>query len=479
MLDSFRTRLALSNLLITLAGLLIVIAVFVNLLDHRTEQVRTQDLETEARGVALQVERLYARQGTPANLHTLVNQASNLLQKRIIIVGQDGQPVADSAHATHFYTGSWHPLNATALRAGQQTIAALHGGSLVTLQQPIAGTSGRRNGGAVLLVARVADVRPSRQAVLQAVLIALGTALVVWFFISLYFTYSVSQPLLRIRAATRSMARGDYDVRVSERGPGEIARLASSFNLMAAQVRQTNQVLRDFVANVSHDLRTPLTMIAGFSEALLDGTAGPDEVQDAAEIIHQEAGRMQALVDDLLQLTRLESGLLVLDRHPTQVRPFVQQVIDRVARAHAGQVRLINAVPEGVPAMVVDPTRLERALANLLINAVQYTGPGGTVTVRARETTPGQVEICVEDTGCGIPASDLPRIFERFYRADKSRERGHGHSGLGLAIVREIVEAHGGAVQVQSEEGRGSTFRFTVPAVRALRMTRIGRAGVR
>jgi len=226
--------------------------------------------------------------------------------------------------------------------------------------------------------------------------------------------------------------------------------------------------LKDFVANVSHDLRTPLTMIAGFSQALVDGTAREEEVESSAMVIHEEARKMERLVDDLLQLTKLESGLLKLECHPTALRPFVQTLIDRIQRSRVDRPMptLINHVPRNLPMVNIDSGQVERALRNLVDNAMQYTPLGGMVTVGAASIGRGWVEIQVTDTGCGIPGQDVERVFERFYRSDRSRERQHGHSGLGLAIVREIIEAHGGRVRVESEEEKGATFRFTVPQAR-------------
>jgi signal transduction histidine kinase len=267
--------------------------------------------------------------------------------------------------------------------------------------------------------------------------------------------------------ATRRMARGDYGARVRISGGGEIARLATSFNSMAEQIQRSNQVLRDFVANVSHDLRTPITIVSGFSQALLDRAAEPD---DAAEVIHEEAEKMQRLVEDLLQLTRLESGLMRLERQPIDVTPFLERMVERIR--HAAPREEIPAlrvhVAPHLPPIDADPVQLERTLHNLIGNALEYTPAAGTITLTARSAERGWVEIAVSDTGNGIAAEDLPRVFERFYRSDKSRERTHGHSGLGLAIVREIVEAHGGRVTVTSKPGQGTTFRLTMPTAPGL-----------
>jgi signal transduction histidine kinase len=464
MLDSLRSRLALSNLLITLLGLLVVVLVFTNILVNRTTDVKKADRQQDARDIAGQVERLYRLHARPSVLNQFVYSASRILGARIIIVGADGKTLlVDSATKTPFYTGTWKPLDRRALQQGREAQVLIRKSTnLYSFQVPIHGVH-RAKGGAVMLIVRVTDVHPSIQSLAFFLLLALGTALLVWLLIGVYFTYSLSQPLLQIMQATRQMAAGDYGVRVHGRGQGEIARLAASFNTMAERVQQANQVLKDFVANVSHDLRTPLTMITGYSQALLDGTAGPDESEGAAAVIHDEALKMQRLVEDLLQLTRLESGLMSLHRQPVTLRPFVEQLVDRVqqVKGTAG-VDIRNEVLETVPPVDIDPVQMERALRNLVDNALQHTPPGGTVTIRAEQVRRGWVEIAVSDTGQGIAPQDLPRVFERFYRSDRSRGRERGNAGLGLAIVREIVEAHGGSIAVESEPGKGASFRFTV-----------------
>lgn len=467
MFDSFRSRLVLSNLLITLAGLLVVVLVFGQVLGERSSTIRRRDLTAQSRLVAAQIEYLYRHRGTATDLQQLVKRDSEALKVRIIVVGPTGRQVLDSAERTPYYRGSWHPLDRTALRHAQSASRQLKSRSLVLFQSPITGTVHPADGGAVLLVASVGDVQPTLLSLGNLFLIVLGTALLVWLAIGLYFTFSISRPLLRITGATERMARGDYQTRVPASGDGEIACLAASFNDMARQIHSSDRVLKDFVANVSHDLRTPLTMIAGFSEALLDGTAREDELAESAGVIHEEALKMQRMVDELLQLARLESGLLNFHREPVEPRDFVREVIQRQTRMtdEARHAAIENRVRAGLPAIEIDRQYFERVLRNLLDNALRYTPPDGTITIRARELD-GYLEFAVSDTGAGIAAADLPRIFERFYRSSKSRERSEGHSGLGLAIAREIVEAHGGEITVESVVGEGTTFRFTVPLAR-------------
>lgn len=471
MLTNFRSRLVLSNLLITLLGLLVTVIVFTQLLVQRSTEVRKSDRAQQAQRLASQIERqIYGRHASGPALAQEVDTASAVLGVRIIVVSPAGIPRIDSAVRTPYYRGSWnHQIDESALASGRSAIHSLQSPNLDLFQSPIHGTFGHPNGGAVLLVVRVADVQPSAATITGLLLTALGAALAVWVLIAIFFTSSISRPLLRITNATVRMARGNYSVRVPVKGPGEIARLASSFNSMAQQVQETNQLLKDFVGNASHDLRTPLTMITGFSQALLDGTAGPEEMETSAGIIHDEALKMQRLVEDLLQLTRLESGLVELRRRPTDLKTLVQGAIDRLRLAHSDRAlpAVRNEIAASTPQVEVDPAQIERVMSNLLNNALDHTPPEGWVTVGAQQVGDGWVELSVADTGCGIEQEDVPRIFERFYRADKSRERGGGHSGLGLAIVRETVEAHGGRIEVESAPGRGAIFRFTLPKSRS------------
>lgn len=465
MLDSLRSRLVLSNLLITLLGLAVVVALIVFLAPAWLRQIKEKERQSQAQSIAAQVQHIYRGGGSPDKLWSLVTTSSSILNARVVIVSPSGAPTKfDSAKKTAFFTNTYELPSGSALRAGRSFQRALRSPNVVAFQQPIKPVH-RREEGAVVLVVHVGDVQPSQSTLVDLVGVTAGAALLVWLLIGTYFTFSVSRPLHRITEATERMARGDYAARVPFRGGGELRDLAASFNTMAEQVQRTNQVLRDFVANVSHDLRTPLTMISGFSQALLDGTARPEDTEASAQVIHEESIKMQRMVEDLLQLTRLESGLFTLDRRPVKLHAFVQRLLDRTAQAHAGErlPTLRNHVPLELPAADADAIQLERALRNLLDNAIRFTPEEGTVTVGAARRADGMLELAVSDTGTGIKPQERERVFERFYRADRSRERGHGHSGLGLAIVREIVEAHGGTVRLESEPGRGTTFVLTIP----------------
>jgi signal transduction histidine kinase len=302
-------------------------------------------------------------------------------------------------------------------------------------------------------------LRPLIYAGILAVLLALLLAAII--------ARSVSGPLRTMAGAAEAVARGDYDQRVPLEGPGEVQRVAGSFNSMASQVKATQAAQHDFVANVSHDLKTPLTAISGWSQALLDGAAEtPDERRRAAQTINDEAERMARLVNELLDLARMESGQLQLTQRRVDLSEIVADVYrSQLPRARAKQIELALDAPQPLP-VLGDPDRLIQVFTNLADNALAYTPPGGTVRLATRAAD-GWTEGVIADTGPGIPEEELPRVFERFYRLEKSRARGEDGrgSGLGLAIVYELVTAHGGQVRVSSEIGRGSAFVVRLPAV--------------
>lgn len=291
--------------------------------------------------------------------------------------------------------------------------------------------------------------------------------------------YSIARPLGRIAQAAEEIAAGNYEQQLDISAPTEVGRLARSFNSMASKVRATLQSQRDLVANVSHELKTPLTSIQGFSQALLDGTASDEPArQRAASIIHEEAGRMRRQVDDLLDLARLEAGQVSMAREPLDIGELLRGCASRFApQLKEAGVALEIEVPPAVGQVVGDADRLGQVFGNLLDNAVRHARDaitGGRVVLQA-ERQECVVRCSVSDNGPGIPAQDLDRVFERFYQVDKSRARRGGSSslnkkagsGLGLAIVQEIVQTHSGRIWVESVEGLGTRFTVELPVLAA------------
>jgi signal transduction histidine kinase len=272
----------------------------------------------------------------------------------------------------------------------------------------------------------------------------------------------LTQPLRDMAAAARRMEVGDYSVRVQATSRDEVGQLAQAFNRMSAELENLEQSRRDLVANVSHELKTPIAAIRAHLENLLDGVEEPDP--KTLEVMLAQTERLGRLVEQLLDLSRLESGEIPLQRSEVAVAPLVSRVASEIAVARAGTgVQVERQIADGVPPLDADPERVHQVLFNLVDNAVRFTPPGGVVTISAVPAG-DSVRISVADTGIGVSPEHLPRLFERFYRADQARARGDGGTGIGLAIARSVVEAHGGHISAESEPGAGSVFRFDLPA---------------
>jgi len=291
-----------------------------------------------------------------------------------------------------------------------------------------------------------------------------GIALLLSLVLAFVIAQWVADPLQQLIAAARTMP-ADAIKPVSERGPHEVRELTRAFNAMVARVQLNQKSQRDFVANVSHELKTPLTSIQGFAQALMDGTAeSPETRRQAAEVIYNEAGRMHRMALDLLDLARLDAGIAEIKLSAVDMPALLTNVVEKFRPMASGaEVNLKLDLASDLPVLLGDGDRLAQVFINLVDNALKFTPRGGTVTVRAVKYK-DEVQVSVSDTGAGIPSDAIPHIFDRFYQADASRAGGEKHgAGLGLAIVHEIVTAHGGRISVRSAQGRGSAFIVHLP----------------
>lgn len=302
--------------------------------------------------------------------------------------------------------------------------------------------------------------------IVEGGLIALLLSLILAFALSRW----VADPLQQVVLAARNYPESSEEMQpVSPRGPHEVQDLTRAFNSMVARVESSQRSQRDFVADVSHELKTPLTSIQGFAQALLDDTADtPEARKQAAQIIYDEAGRMHRMALDLLDLARLEAGTADLKMSSVDIGLLLRNIAEKFMRqAQKAGVGLQVNIPERLPTLMGDGDRLAQVFTNLVDNALKFTPANGQVTLNAIQAG-AEMEISIADTGIGIPKEALPRLFDRFYQVDPSRgggvtAAGRRGAGLGLAIVQEIIQAHDGRISVRSEVGRGTMFVIHLP----------------
>lgn len=459
MFSSLRSRLWLTYALTIMTALLVVAVIFViyllgNPLVYRQTRLRLAVVQAE----------LLTSQSSWSNLPAKKLQAEleaqdAKLDARLLVINPKREIIADSraGRAADFEIRPFFRV----LRVNQ-TITDLQGQPWLYVQRKL------DNGN--IIVSAVPRPKVSLWNILTDELMPPliwggSLALILALFIAYWMARWVADPLQRVVNATQEFSGGDAQP-LPLQGPQEVQELVGAFNQMTIRVQAGQQAQREFVANVSHELKTPLTSIQGFSQALLDGTASkPEDQKQAAQIIFDEAGRMHRMVLDLLDLARLDAGIADLKRVEVDLSALLIAAGQRFApQARNADVHLDVEVP-GQLIITGDGDRLAQVFNNLIDNALKFTPPNGRVSVKA--TAVGEaVEIKVADNGAGIPTDVLPRIYDRFYQVDASRQGGKKHgAGLGLAIAREIVRAHGGKISVQSAVGLGSEFIVWLPFV--------------
>ena len=295
--------------------------------------------------------------------------------------------------------------------------------------------------------------------------LALLTALVVAMAVNVYIARRIGRSVASIADAASDVAGGHYDVRVPSPALGaEFDALALGFNQMADRLGSVERTRRRLLADLGHEMRTPVATLEAYFEALEDGIATLDA--STATLLRAQTRRLARLSDDISTVSRAEEGQVRLDFRSVQPKSVVTAAADAAAEAYQTKgVRLVTDIATGLPELSLDPERMGQVLGNLLDNALRHTPTGGTVTVSATTSRrSGGVALSVTDTGEGIPAEHLAHVFERFYRVDTARDRAHGGSGIGLAIAKALVEAHGGQLTATSPgTGQGSTFRVVLP----------------
>ena len=311
----------------------------------------------------------------------------------------------------------------------------------------------------------IATLRPIEQTfveqVRQNLLLAGLIASLVGVALGVAFSLTLTRPLDRLAAAARAIAAKDLTQRVAPSGTIEVANVAQAFNDMAGSLQKAEELRRNLIADVAHELRTPLTVMQGNLAAQLDGLFPIDQTETAR--LYDETRLLSRLVDDLRELAQAEAGQLQLNLGAIDLTRVIASTADAFnAMATEQQARIDVNLPADLPVVTADSTRVAQVLRVLLSNALRHTPAHGAIILAAR-TRPRQVDVSVQDTGDGIAPDEAPYVFDRFWRGDKSRARETGGSGLGLAIAKQLIEAQGGSIGVESAIGQGSRFWFTLP----------------
>ncbi len=321
--------------------------------------------------------------------------------------------------------------------------------------------------GYVLITAPTASVYNMLADNFKVYLISALGALALSFLVAYVFTVRLVRPLRQMAAATRRFAQGDFSARVPVKGKDEVAELADALNHMAVSLSSVEMMRRSFVANVSHELKTPMTTIAGFVDGMLDGTVPPAEQKRYMKIVSDEVKRLSRLVRSMLDLSRIDSGEIKM----TTVRMNLTEALCAVLvsseqRIDKKSLRITGL--EDCPKTEIDGDvdLMSQVLYNLVDNAIKFTNDGGQIDIRLSVEN-GRVNFAIRNTGAGIPAEEMPQIFERFYKSDRSRGLDKNGMGLGLYIVKTVINLHHGEVAVRSVEGEFTEFTFWVPAVKA------------
>lgn len=316
--------------------------------------------------------------------------------------------------------------------------------------------SGGKTTGALLLFSPVSEVNRTLQQVYQIIWGTAVTAIITGGIIIYLTSRRLSRPIIEITRSATAIARGEYGQDIPASGTDEIARLGQSFNYMKNRLQQVERMRRELIANVSHELRTPLTTIRGFLQALLEGVIPLEQGGKYLRLAFEETGRLARLVNDLLDLAKLQTGNLKLERSPLDLVEVLSECVEEF-RLEAEQKGILLIEEHQADRLIIlgDRDRMKQIVLNLLSNAIRYTGSGGRVKITASRDG-WRATVRVADSGIGIPAGELDYIFEKFHRVDRSRDSVSGGTGLGLAIAKELVELHGGTISAASQPEQGT-----------------------
>lgn len=427
---------------------------------------KEKELKVRSQDLASVVQPLLVNGQDPHPVITSLNRADRTLGTEIWVINKNGKVLAASADHLHCEGNTLEATDLQQLTAGKTSVRR---GQSQYFQEAVirAAVPVFDRGkfiGAVILYSPVTGINDTfakmKELFIGAALLGFIFAVVLGLFLSRYIT----KPIQRVTQAAHGIAHGSFGNRVVVNSQDEIGQLGESFNFMAQRLEDYEKMRKDFVANVSHELRSPLTSINGFIEALIEGKNKDEQEKNKyLSILQKETNRMSTLVNDLLEISKFDAQKVHFDMSSFPIDTVIKRAI-AILKPQLDEKKLTvkTIISNKIPQCYGDEDRIEQVIHNLLENAIRYSPQGVKLLIDAR-LLKNEIVVEVTDNGPGIPKDEQQRVWERFYRVDKDRSRGNGGTGLGLAIVKEIIDRHGGQVYIDSEVEIGTMFGFTLP----------------
>ena len=464
--NSIFLKLASSYLLVILIVLPIIGGLEMFLIRDYFLKNKERELLVRSRELATIVSPILLKQEDPRSVIVSFNQADRILGTEFWVMDKNGKVLA--AAADHLYCEG-NTLESTDLNHLKQGHVSLTRGqsqyfkeAVIRVATPI--LNKKELLGAVILYAPVAGVNETTSKMIQIYVGAAVLGFIIAALLGLLIARRITKPVLEASYVASKIAEGNFEERVRVLSQDELGTLGDAINNMTERLAKSERLRRDFIANVSHELRSPLTSVQGFIDALLENRASDEQERGKyLNIIQTETNRLGKLVNDLLEISRFESEGIIFDMGPFPISNVINRAVASLKpQLDEKKIYVRTALPKELPQCYGDEDRIEQVIHNLLANAIRYSPEEGKILISCR-VADEEIYVEVADNGPGIPAEELTMVWERFYRVDKDRSRRKGGTGLGLAIVSEIIKKHGGRVTVESDTGEGAAFGFTLP----------------
>ena len=438
--------------------------------DYLYEQKETE-LIIKGKDISSIVQPLLVKKEDPHGLVNLINSSDLHLGTEVWVTDKNGLVIAAAANHRHCEGNSLEETEYQEMQSGQISVRR---GSSQYYQDPVIRVTvpvlvGKRVIGAIILYSPILGINQAFMNIIPMIVYSGIFSLIVAFIVGVLMSKRIAKPILSMTGATIALAKGKRKVEVkTDSGIEEINQLGKTFNYMSSQIEAKEEQMKEFVANVSHELRSPLTSIKGFVEALLDNKGKNEEAkQRYLNIINNETERLSKLVTELLILSKAETPKSYIASESVDIIKVINSVLLGLEERGREKCIDISVVERDLPLGSFDLNALKQVILNLIENSINYSAEGSKITIFFKEEE-NEIRVSITDEGIGIPKEDLPFIWDRFYRVDKARSRETGGTGLGLFIVKQLVEKNLGSVSIESQVGRGSVFSFTIPKYKSV-----------